>query len=187
MDDAARPRDAEPAIDAPASVIRETIHATCLVVGEAGILIRGASGAGKSSLALALIERATLQGTFAALVGDDRVRLSAVHGRVVARPHPAVAGRIEVRGHGIVAVDSVPACVLRLVVDLVSALPRLPDTAEAEIAILGIALPALRLDRAARDAGLGPGLVLGGRVLAERGVSSQSHTPLPVRGNHPSP
>ena len=101
------------------------MHATCVVVGEAGVLLRGEAGAGKSSLALALIERATLRGGFAALVGDDRVRLARCHGRVVARPHPAIAGRIEIRGHGIVAVESVEACVLRLVVDLACPMRRM--------------------------------------------------------------
>lgn len=174
-------RENGPAVDPAAAATPETVHATCLVVGEAGVLIRGASGAGKSSLALALIERITSHGSFAALVGDDRIRLAAAHGRVVARPHPAIAGRIEIRGHGIVAVDGVPACVLRFVVDLAAAGPRLPDAPEGATTILGVALPLLRIDRAARDAGLGPWLVLDGL-----GVSSQPHTSLPVRRN-PSP
>ena len=163
-----------------------TVHATCVVVGEAGVLIRGESGAGKSSLALALIERAGLQGAFAALVGDDRVRVEVRHGRVVARPHPAIAGLVEIRGHGIVAVDHVPACVLRLVVDLVGAAPRLPEPPEPEAAILGVAVPRLRIDRTARDAGLAPGLVVATLRHAATGVSSQSHTP-PCCGGVPEP
>ncbi|WP_313901120.1 hypothetical protein [Methylobacterium sp. J-092] len=166
---------------------RVAVHATCVVVGEAGVLLRGEAGAGKSSLALALIERATLRGGFAALVGDDRVRLARCHGRVVARPHPAIAGRIEIRGHGIVAVESVEACVLRLVVDLVAGEPRLPDAPDGEATILRIALPTLRIDRAVREAGLAPGLVLAERALAGLSVSSQSHTALPVDRTRAAP
>ena len=74
------------------------LHATCLVIGEAGVLLRGPSGAGKSTLARRLISTALRDGRYASLVGDDRVRLEAVAGRLVARPHPAIAGRLEVRG-----------------------------------------------------------------------------------------
>ena len=42
-----------------------SIHACALIVDEAGLLIRGASGAGKSSLVLALIAAAQAQGRFA--------------------------------------------------------------------------------------------------------------------------
>ena len=77
-----------------------TVHAACVVLGEAGVLIRGESGAGKSSLALGLIEAAPAHGLFGALVADDRVRITCAHGRLVARPHPAIAGRIELRGLG---------------------------------------------------------------------------------------
>ncbi|MFD0936192.1 HPr kinase/phosphorylase, partial [Methylobacterium trifolii] len=101
-----------------------TVHATCIVVGEAGVLIRGEAGAGKTSLALALIDCVTGTGRFAALVGDDRIRLERHDGRLVARPHPAVAGLAEIRGFGIAATDWLPAAVLRLVVDLVAAAPR---------------------------------------------------------------
>ena len=48
------------------------IHATVVLVGEAGVLIRGASGSGKSALALALMSEAGRRGLFARLVGDDR-------------------------------------------------------------------------------------------------------------------
>ena len=56
----------------------ETVHATAVLVGADGVLIRGESGAGKSALALALIERG------ARLIADDRLMLSACHGRLVA-------------------------------------------------------------------------------------------------------
>lgn len=121
-----------------------TLHASCVVVGEAGILIRGPSGAGKSRLAADLIEAARLRGLHARLVGDDRIRLARRSGRLVARPHPAIAGLIEQRGTGLLAVPYLPAAVVRLVVDRLVAPPeRLPEPADGRVEILGVTLPRL--------------------------------------------
>jgi signal recognition particle GTPase len=107
------------------------LHATCLVIGEAGLLLRGPSGAGKSTLARRLISAATRDGRYASLVGDDRIRLEAVAGRLVARPHPAIAGRLEVRGVGLTQVVHEPGAVVRLVVDCgMAPLERLPPDTE---------------------------------------------------------
>ncbi len=76
------------------------IHANALLLGSAGVLLRGPSGAGKSGLGLELIHLAQGRGLFARLIGDDRVALVRRHGRLVARPHPAIAGAIEERGRG---------------------------------------------------------------------------------------
>ncbi|MGJ3262303.1 MAG: HPr kinase/phosphorylase [Salinarimonas sp.] len=122
----------------------DTVHATCVLLGEAGVLIRGASGAGKSRLALDLLEAARARGLFARLVGDDRIRLDARHGRLVARPHPAIAGLIERRGIGLLARPHAPAAVVRLVIDLVpEPPPRLPEAAAGEATILRVRLPRL--------------------------------------------
>ncbi|GJD37664.1 MULTISPECIES: HPr kinase/phosphatase C-terminal domain-containing protein [Methylobacterium] len=143
----------------PASTL--TVHATCLVLGEAGILIRGESGAGKSSLALALLDRARQEGGYGALVGDDRIGLTPHHGRVVARGHPALHGLIEIRGMGLVRASPLAdAAVIRLVVDLVGTLPRLPDTPMDSVDVLGVAIRRIMLDRNIRDRALAPGLVL---------------------------
>lgn len=133
--------------DGRASASELTCHATCLVLGEDGILIRGAAGTGKSSLCLELLDHADMVGRHARLVADDRVRLALRHGRIVARPHPAVAGLIELRGLGIRRMINVaPATVIRLVVDLVDACPRYPDDSIQPATILGIGLPRLRLE-----------------------------------------
>ena len=128
------------------------IHASCVLVGEAGILIRGPSGAGKSTLAASLVEEARRTGRHGGLVGDDRVRLSVRHGRLIARPVAAIAGLIEVRGLGLRRVPHDGAAVIRLVVDLVADRPaRLPDPAAITLRLLGIDLPlveALRDDAA---------------------------------------
>ena len=122
----------------------ETIHASVILLGEAGLLIRGASGAGKSALAAALITRASAEGLFARLAADDRACLTLCAGRLVARPPAAIAGLIERRGHGILAGPHEPACVIRAVIDLSPHDPeRLPE--RLETVILGVKLPCLVL------------------------------------------
>ncbi len=75
-----------------------TVHGTALAIGEVGLLIEGDSGSGKSSLAAALLRDAARRGCFGRLVGDDRVAIIPAAGRLIARPHPAIAGLLEVRG-----------------------------------------------------------------------------------------
>lgn len=108
------------------------VHASAVVIGEAGILIRGASGSGKSRLALALIGSARAAGAFARLVGDDRIRLENCNGRLIARGHPLILGRIEQRGAGILREPFIPAAVVRLIVDLIDEdnAPRYPEAAD---------------------------------------------------------
>ncbi len=118
------------------------LHASTVVVGERGVLIRGASGAGKTAFALALVEHARAGGGFARLIADDRTLILRHGDRLVARPHPALAGRVERRGLGIVPVEHEAACVVSLVVDLVAGRPErhpAPDTLRCEIA--GVSLP----------------------------------------------
>jgi HPr kinase/phosphorylase len=122
-----------------------TVHASAVLAGARAVLIRGPSGAGKSRLALGLIqaaERGLL--TFARLVADDRVELSAAHGRLLARAPPALAGLIEVRGLGIRRLDHEPVAVVGLVVDLAAPeAERLPGPAAQEIVVAGIKTPRL--------------------------------------------
>ena len=121
-----------------------TIHATCVVIGEAGVLIRGPSGGGKSRLAQELLAAAEAVGRFARLVSDDRTALAARHGRLVARSVAAIAGQIEVRGVGIVATPFESAAVVRLVVDC-GETPgaRHPEESEGATEIEGVRLPRL--------------------------------------------
>jgi len=121
------------------------LHASCVVVGESGILIRGASGAGKSSLAGALVSQARLAGEFAAWVADDRVMVTEQAGRLIAAPHDAIAGRFEARGLGILSEPHEPRAVLRLLVDLEDEVGRLPSGAELTAIVAGVALQRLPL------------------------------------------
>lgn len=123
----------------------ERIHATAIVIEEKGLILRGPSGAGKSCLALELIERARAQRKSASLVGDDRLLVEARAGVLVARPHPEIAGRIEIRGVGLIEATFTPEAAIAAVVDLrPSDAPwpdRLPDPQSA--LICGVLLPRL--------------------------------------------
>src|SRR5215212_1053138 len=120
------------------------VHASCVVIGEAGILIRGPSGSGKSSLAGQLLTDAALAGRFGRLVGDDRVEIAAWNGRLVARSVAPIEGRLEVRGVGILGLEHEPAAVVRLVVECAPDAPaRMPEPGEAVETIAGVVLPRL--------------------------------------------
>jgi len=120
-----------------------TVHACAVLVGARALLIRGPAGSGKSRLAWRLIAAADAGHLhFARLVADDRVHLNADHGRLLARPAPALAGLIEVRGLGIRRRPYEPVAVVGWVVDLAAPdAERLPTPSEASIE--GIRLPRL--------------------------------------------
>ncbi|KQP74854.1 hypothetical protein ASF41_16660 [Methylobacterium sp. Leaf111] len=156
----------------------DSVHATCIALGDAGVLIRGASGAGKSTLALLLLDRAELMQGSAHLVADDRVRLTRAGETVVAHADPALGDRIEVRGLGLLRVAEVlPRVPVRLVVDCVADAPRLPESPLSRTPLLGLDLPALRLDAALLRSGLAPRLVLDA-LAACSGVASGTHRPV---------
>jgi len=117
------------------------IHASALLVGAMAVIVRGASGAGKSSLVLDLIETLNGEGRFAMLIGDDRVAVEALNGRLVVRSAPTIAGLIERRGHGIARLQFEPAGIVGLVVDLVTGEPsRMPERADQSTDLCGITL-----------------------------------------------
>ncbi|MDR9394038.1 HPr kinase/phosphorylase [Roseovarius sp. SYSU LYC5161] len=89
-----------------------TVHASCVAVAGRGVLIRGASGSGKSALALQLMALG------AALVADDRTRLWRDGSRVLAGCPPRIAGLIEARGVGLLSADASGPVPVALIVDL---------------------------------------------------------------------
>ena len=115
------------------------VHGTAVELAGVGVLLRGTSGSGKSDLALRLIDGGAL------LVADDRTLLRREGGLLLASAPPTIAGRLEVRGIGILTVPSVASSVLRLVVDLVApgAVERLPEARFARL--LGLDLPLISL------------------------------------------
>ncbi|MER9753161.1 HPr kinase/phosphorylase [Mesorhizobium sp. M0166] len=76
----------------------ENIHGTALLIGERGVLITGPSGAGKTTLALTLLDHCRARGLFSRLIGDDRLLAMAHTGRLVCRVPTAIAGLAEVPG-----------------------------------------------------------------------------------------
>ena len=122
--------------------VHEQIHATCIAVNDIGVLLLGDAGAGKSDLALRLIDEGAM------LIADDRVDLTAEADGLTATAPKALAGKIEVRGIGIVPLDGRNVCdraPVRVAVRLVGAdaVPRMP---EAETIIwAGISVPLYRI------------------------------------------
>jgi serine kinase of HPr protein (carbohydrate metabolism regulator) len=140
--------------DAGESEAGVVIHASAVAIQEAGVLIRGPSGAGKSALASALIAAARNVGAFARLIGDDRIGLENRAGRLIARGHPAIQGKIERRGQGVVEVPFLSAAVVRLVIDLEASIPpRFPDQGD-RATLIGARLPRLRLPQCIATADL---------------------------------
>ena len=114
------------------------LHGSCVAIEGAALLLRGPPGAGKSDLALRLMEAG---GT---LVADDQTLVTRRAGDLYASSPATIAGKIEVRGIGILAVDFVSDAPLMLLVDLVEDVPeRLPEPAFEEI--LGVQRPLVRL------------------------------------------
>ncbi len=113
-------------------------QATGVAIDGRAVLIEGVPGAGKSSLALALIDRG------AVLIGDDGVLLQQAGSQLSASPVPATAGLLEVRGLGLVAMPVLAAVPVALVIVLDHSAPRFIDTADTVIRH-GTALPLVRL------------------------------------------
>jgi serine kinase of HPr protein (carbohydrate metabolism regulator) len=134
---------ATPASGSAASV---WLHATCVELSDTGIVLLGASGSGKSDLALRLIDRG------ARLVADDQLAVERQGDRLLGRPAEALAGLLEVRGYGIVKLPWRAPCPLGLAVGLdpVGPWPRLPEPESYDL--LGVRLPYLRLDPRAASA-----------------------------------
>ena len=104
-------------------------------MGGVGVLLRGPSGSGKSDLALRLIEAG------GRLVADDRTDLALDNGALVASSPSAIAGKLEIRGVGIVALPSVAQARVGLAADLVppADIERLP--APRHCTYLGVNIP----------------------------------------------
>lgn len=114
----------------------QTIHATCVSIQGRGVLIRGASGSGKSSLALQLMAFG------ATLVSDDRSCLSRAGKMISADAPPTIKGMIEARGVGILQVPAQGPVPIVLVIDMdQSETDRLPHPHCCTL--LGVSLPCL--------------------------------------------
>jgi serine kinase of HPr protein (carbohydrate metabolism regulator) len=117
----------------------ESVHATTVALEGRAVMISGPSGSGKSDLALRLIDRGFK------LVSDDQTLVRREGERLIASAPRNIAGKIEVRGIGILDVEMVSDVPVALLVELTSDIQRLPDDAR-ERPILGVSLPLVSID-----------------------------------------
>ena len=134
---------------------RELVHGTCVALGRRGVLLRGGAGSGKSDLALRFMALPGEGALCPGLVADDQVYVSAnPDGTLTASAPPTIAGKIEVRGLGIMPVPFLPEAELVLVCDLAGGndvprmppeSPRMPPESAKATVLAGVPLPTLRL------------------------------------------
>ena len=126
---------------------RFNLHATAIVVDNTGILFTGPSGSGKSELAFSFLTEAQRCGLPAALIADDQIFVYRDGENIIAERPEAIAGLLELRGSGIVNVNSVPSAGLNFAVTTVLSPenPRLPEDDEVLLLPCGGHLPLLRI------------------------------------------
>jgi serine kinase of HPr protein (carbohydrate metabolism regulator) len=117
----------------------ETVHASTVALDGRAVLISGPSGAGKSDLALRLLDRGFT------LVSDDQTLVRRDGDRLIATAPPNIAGKLEIRGIGIVEMERLSDVPVALIVELTSDIQRLPDDSR-ERPILGVRVPLISID-----------------------------------------
>lgn len=126
-----------------------TLHGTAVAVEGRAVLIRGASGSGKSDLALRAIAMGPsgLLPASAALVADDRVIVEPRNGALMISAPTVLKGLLEVRGIGIVNLDATDEARLVLVADLTEgeSIERLPEEGETTEILPGWPVPRVRI------------------------------------------
>ena len=117
----------------------ETLHASTVALDGRAVLISGPSGAGKSDLALRLIDRGFT------LVSDDQTIIRKNNHRLLASAPPTIHGKLEIRGVGIVEMETVNDVPVALFVELTGDILRLPDDSRERL-VLGVKLPLINVD-----------------------------------------
>lgn len=112
----------------------ENLHASCVASDGRAVLIGGPSGSGKSDLALRLLDRGFT------LVSDDRTIVRKNGDKLIASAPDTIKGKLEIRGIGIVDMESVQDVPVALVVELTANMQRLPDDSSERL-ILGAGIP----------------------------------------------
>jgi len=116
----------------------DRLHATAVAIGGVAVLIEGPSGSGKSDLALRLIDRG------AVLISDDQTLLIRAGSRLLARPPQTIAGKLEIRGVGILSMPHVADIPVAMLVRLQDQVQRMPDRRIRRIA--GIDVPEVAIE-----------------------------------------
>ena len=117
----------------------ESVHASTVAIDGRAVLITGPSGSDKSDLALRLIDRGFV------LVSDDRTIVRRDGDRLLASAPPQIAGKLEIRGIGIIEMEAASDVPIALIVELTGDIQRLPEDSR-ERPILGVALPLVTID-----------------------------------------
>lgn len=117
----------------------ENLHASCVAADGRAVLIVGASGSGKSDLALRMLDRGFT------LVSDDRTIVRRDGAKLIASAPATIRGKLEIRGIGIVEMESVDDMPVSLVVELTADMQRLPDDSRERL-ILGAGIPLVNIN-----------------------------------------
>lgn len=120
-------------------VSSERLHATCIAIGDAGVVIVGRSGTGKSDLALRLIDRGAM------LVSDDSTHLVRRGEHVIATAPDTIRGKMEMPGVGIVVMQNKQDVEVRLIIDLDEPPMRMPLWTDTR-SLAGVDIPVIALD-----------------------------------------
>lgn len=151
--------------------MKATIHGTALIADGTGILILGASGSGKSELALDLIDQCRMRGKPAMLIGDDRLFVEKRPDGIYASVPETIAGLVEVRGSGVHQIDHQPEGRIDFAVRLAEPEKALRMAENAPVEVLpGIVLPCLDLPQR--------GFSATRAVLARLGLYGGVHKPI---------
>ena len=117
----------------------ETLHASTVALDGRAVMIAGPSGSGKSDLALRLLDRGFT------LVSDDQTIVRKEAGRLLASAPPAIHGKLEIRGVGIVEMETISDVPVALFIELTSDIQRLPDDSRERL-VLDVKLPLISVD-----------------------------------------
>lgn len=117
----------------------ETLHASTVALEGRAVLLAGASGTGKSDLALRLIDRGFI------LVSDDQTVVCRDKDRLLAAAPANIRGKLEIRGIGIVNLETAGDVPVALCVELTREIERLPDAGRTR-RVLDVDIPLVSID-----------------------------------------